>query len=399
MKNVFEPKKYQSCLDYIGKSWDKIIYENSEDKGTIIGLPNQYISPCSDWFAGDMFYWDSYFIILGLTDAGQVSLAKGIVDNFVYLYSRFGIIPSRNRFFNLGISQPPLLTSMALEVYEKTGDKAWLNAVALVAEKELTEYWTSKIGVTEHLTKTGLSRYCDHYILHQTAEQESGWDMTSRFGEKALDYIPVDLNSFLYKYEADLSKIYNILEQKKISIAWAAKAAKRKELIYQFCWSKRRGFFYDYNSRVGWRSLNDSLAGFVPLWAGLVNENDVKKIRSKLRKFEYPGGLVTTEKPRTLKKTFQWDYPNGWAPLQWLVIRGLLNYNCHEDAHRIGKKWLDLNQKVFESTGHFWERYDVVRSKVPNNERYPVQTGFGWTNGVFVRLVNELERLDGRLDR
>lgn len=390
MKNDFSPEKYQKCLNHIRDSWVQITFENKKDSGTIIGLPNKYISPCSEWFAGEMFYWDSYFIILGLVDSGKVGLAKGIVDNFVYLYERFGIIPSRNRFFNLGISQPPFLTSMALEVYEKTNDRSWLLRVAKIAEKELTEYWVDK----HHATDSGLSRYCDHYILDQTAEQESGWDMTSRFGERCLNYLPVDLNSFLYKYEADLEKIYTILGDKKTATKWQKRVDKRKKLIYKYCWSKRRGFFFDYNMNTGWRSLNHTLAGFVPLWAGLVDEKDAKTIRKSLKKFEYRGGLATTEKPLALKKTFQWDYPNGWAPLQWLVVRGLLNYGFDEDAHRIGQKWLDLNTSIFEKTNHFWERYDVVKGTVAKNERYPLQVGFGWTDGVFVRLVNVLSKIE-----
>jgi len=389
MQEVFESEKYRETLDYIRRSWSKITFENKVDNGTQIGLPNKYISPSSEWFAGDMFYWDSYFIILGLVDTGQVNLARGIVDNFVYLYKRFGIIPSRNRFFNLGISQPPLLTSMALEVFDKTGDQEWLLNVAKVAELELSEYWADK----HHATETDLARYCDHYILDQTAEQESGWDMTSRFSERCLNYIPVDLNSFLYKYEADLAKIYEIVGDKKLSKHWERAASNRKALIYKYCWSKRRGYFFDYNVTRGWRSLNYSLAGFVPMWAGLVEPKDAVRVCRHLKRFEYRGGLATTEKPITPKKIYQWDYPNGWSPLQWLVVKGLLDYNYQKDALRVGVKWLNLNTKVFEETGHLWERYDVVRAVVPKNERYPLQVGFGWTDGVYVRLVTELSRL------
>ncbi|MCH8020390.1 hypothetical protein IH785_11060 [candidate division KSB1 bacterium] len=78
---------------------------------------------------------------------------------------------------------------------------------------ELKNYW---MGTKKeiHLMFQGLSRYCDHYITHYTAEHESGWDMTSRFNERCLDYLPIDLNSCLYKYEIDLAETYNILNDK-----------------------------------------------------------------------------------------------------------------------------------------------------------------------------------------
>src|SRR5690606_16814488 len=106
-----------------------ITYYHPKDKAIHLGLPNKYLAPNNEIFKFDMFYWDSYFTILGLVKDGQVKLAKGMVDNFVYLWDRFGIIPMRNRYYNLGTSQIPFLTSMAFEVYEHTHDKVWLARV------------------------------------------------------------------------------------------------------------------------------------------------------------------------------------------------------------------------------------------------------------------------------
>lgn len=383
-------KKYKDCLEYIENYWNKLTFSLPRNKGIHIGLPNPFVSPTGEGiFVNDQFYWDSYFIILGLVECGKISLAKGMVDNLIYLWKKFGIIPSRNRFYNLGISQPPFLTSMIMEVFQVTRDKKWLEKAAKTAEEELKNYWMSTDKAERHLVYRGLSRYCDHYITHLTAEHESGWDMTSRFKEQCLNYLPVDLNSCLYKYEIDLAEIYKILNKKTKEKYYLDQANKRKESMIELMWNEKKGFFFDYNYQQKKQSNFYSLAGFYPLWAKLVSESQAEKMKSNLSLFEYKGGLANTQKNGLAKEFKQWDYPNGWANQQWIVIKGLLNYGFKEDAKRLAEKWLDMNKAVFHRTGVFWEKYNVVEADIGKEERYPNQTGFGWTNAVFVKLIKE----------
>jgi alpha,alpha-trehalase len=86
----------------------------------------------------------------------------------------------------------------------------------------------------------------------------------------------------------------------------------------------------------------------------------------------------------------QWAYPNGWAPLQLMVIKGLERYGYHADARRIALKWLKNNNDWFIRHGHFLEKYNVAQpSKPPMKGLYPSQTGFGWTNAVFEKLCRD----------
>ncbi|MEW5896640.1 MAG: trehalase family glycosidase [Nanoarchaeota archaeon] len=380
---------YEQCLTYIENYWKEITFSLPKNKNIHIRLPNPFVSPNSNVFKNDQFYWDSYFIILGLIESGKVSLAKGMVDNLVYLYKRFGIIPSRNRFYNLGISQPPFLASMIMEVFNISKDITWLSGVAKIAEDELKNYWMNGNKEGKHLVYKGLSRYCDHFITHLTAEHESGWDMTSRFNEHCLDYLPVDLNSCLYKYEMDVAEMYKILGYGLKEKYYLSQAGKRRETMTELMWNNKKGFFFDYNYKFKKQADFYSIAGFYPLWAKLVLDSQAKKIQGNLEKFEYKGGLANTQRTGLSGEFKQHDYPNGWAHQQWIVIKGLLNYGFTEDAKRLAEKWLELNKKVFLKTGKFWEKYNVVSSNVGKAERYPAQTGFGWTNAIFVKLVKE----------
>lgn len=384
-------KKYKKCLEYIKKNQKELLCFIDRDNGCHLSLPHPFISPSAkrNHFGKDQFYWDSYFIILGLLEMGEIELARGIVDNFVYLYKKFGIIPARNRHYNLGMSQPPFLTSMALEIFEKTKNYEWLESVAQIAEKELKEYWMDPRKI--HKAYKNLSRYCDHWHTHLTAEHESGWDMTSRFHERCMDYLPIDLNCLLYKYEIDLAHIFKLGKRKKKATKYLHNAKKRKELINKLMWNEEKGFYFDYDYRAKQQSSFFSIAGFYPLWAGIANKKQARKLKDNLKLFEYDGGVVNTQKEDLSPLFKQWDYPNGWPNQQWIVIKGLLNYGFRNDARRIAKKWLDMNAEVLEKTGVLWEKYNVVKVSKGKCGRYPTQKGFGWTNGVFIKLLKEFK--------
>jgi alpha,alpha-trehalase len=98
------------------------------------------------------------------------------------------------------------------------------------------------------------------------------------------------------------------------------------------------------------------------------------------------GGLITT-----LEETGQqWDAPNGWAPLQWVVIEGLRNYGHHALADEIKKRWVGVNLSVFKEKSKMVEKYDVAGDGgLGGGGEYPLQDGFGWTNGVLATLLDE----------
>jgi len=384
--------KYAECLRYIKFYWDKITFSHPKDKGKHLGIPNKFVSPNSDIFRYDQFYWDSYFIILGLVKSKKIRLAKGMVENFIFLLNKFGIVPMRNRYYNLGTSQIPFLTSMAWEIFEVTKDKVWLMKVMKAAEKELAVYWMNKELTETHIVYNGLSRYCDHYITHLGAEHESGWDMTSRFHDRCLDYLPVDLNSCLYKYETDIAKGYELNGKRSEARKFSEMADKRKKEIFELMWSDKQKFFCDYNYLLKQQSPFLSVAGFYPLWAEMATAEQAALIREHvLPVFEYDGGITNTQSAGLSPDRKQHDHPNCWPHQQWIVVKGLLNYGFREDAERISKKWLDMNLKVFLETGKFWEKHNVLNCdiNVYNSDRYTLQSGFGWTNAVFVRLVCE----------
>lgn len=395
------PSDYQRYVEIIDCLWDDFVNFNPDDdeRARYIGLPRPYVSPTpahAGVFRGMQYYWDSYFTLLGLVRRGRIELARDMVDNFVYLFRRYGVIPAANRLYLTGMSQPPFLTSMIREVYERTADRAWLQEVIQAAEAEYRTYWMkprTEQGplpyIYHYLPEHGLNRYCDALLFHVTAEDESGWDLTWRFEERCLDVLPIDLNALLYRYELDFAAVWRELGEAHRASQWEAAAARRKAHIDELMWDEATGFYYDYDYVQYGRLPIRTLAGFTPLWAKLASREQAERVVAEaLPRFEHSGGLANTE-PIERVPYKQWDYPNGWPNLQWLTLKGLANYGFQEQVGRLARKWLELNIQLYEQTGQFWEKYDVVARDVGQDGHYPTQSGFGWTLGVFVASVED----------
>jgi len=385
----------KDCLLYIKSYWKKITFEHPVDEGIHLGLPNKFIAPNNEIYKKDQFYWDTYFVILGLVrEKSKIKLAAGMVDNLLFQFKRFRIMPMRNRYYNIGVSQVPFLTSMAFEIFDVTQDRRWLKRVMLTAEKELSKYWMNEQLTEKHIIYQGLSRYCDHYITHLGAEHESGWDMTSRFHDRCLDYLPVDLNACLYKYETDLSRAAAMFGDLKKASYYAANADRRKETMNELMWNEKAHCYFDYNKNRKQQNLFYSVAAFYPLWAGMASEGQASGVvKTLLGLLEFEGGMSNTQSNNLSEDVKQHDHPNGWAHQHYIVVKGLLNYGFQNEAERIAKKWVDINVKVFAESGKFWEKYNVVSCTpgVFNPDRYPTQSGFAWTNAIFLRFVKDFK--------
>jgi alpha,alpha-trehalase len=395
-----KPEDVAEARSYIKDYWKKLERFHPKDDDSLLGLPNPYLVPAyeegHEFDFNELYYWDSYFMVQGMLDEEHKQLVLGILDDLTSLFKRFGIIPNASRTYLMGRSQPPFLTTFIWDIYTAydPGDK-WLKTNMAIAEAEYQSVWMGTNKPHARQVYRGLSRYYDINLLNDLAEAESGWDMTPRFGRKALHYTPVDLNSLLYKYEMDLAKFYRHIKDVRSAAKWEVAAEHRKATMDELMWSNLRGQYYDYNYAKEKRGTVSSLAGFYPLWTGMADKKQAAQMVKALRRFENRGGLATTDVQQLSQFVpgaipTQWAYPNGWAPLHFLIIQGLLRYGYRDDAKRIAMKWLKTNLSWFNNHGVFLEKYNVTNpDKPPAKGVYPSQTGFGWTNAIFERLCSD----------
>lgn len=385
--------------EYINSYWPKLTRHNKTDDDSLIGLPNPYLVPAyevgHEFDFNELYYWDSYFMVQGIMDQDHKELVIGILEDLLFMFEKFNIIPNGSRTYLMGRSQPPFLSSFILEVYKTYKmDKQWLARAIGIAQDEYQRVWTGLSKPNARQVYEGLSRYYDINYIHDLAEAESGWDMNPRFGRKCLNYLPIDLNSLLYKYERDFVYAERLLGNEDNAVKWEQASHKRKMTVNELMWSELRGMYYDYNYIKEHRGSVSSLAAFYPMWAGIASEKQAARLVNSLKKFDEKGGLATTDQqfgqmvPGSVPT--QWAHPNGWAPLHLIVIRGLQKYGYHKEARRIALKWINTNLEWFNKNGVFLEKYNVVQpGKPPSKGFYPSQTGFGWTNSIFETLCKE----------
>ncbi len=437
-------KEYEDCLEYISSYWKKIIRVPAKQKinNNFLDIPHHFITPNDKKFSY-IFYWDTFFIFRGLMGTRREWVMKEMVENFAYLFDKYGIIPNFNSHASVGRSQPPFLTSMIFDVYKTFnngnhsrskmravgdlilkpastfGHLKWLKDKMEIARKEYDNVWNNSDLYNHFIPKYQLNRYGDRDVGYAySSELESGWDFTSRFYNRCHDFLPVDLNCYLYKYEKDFEMTATISGDKKEELFWAEKAEKRKKAINKLMWSEEEGFYFDYGYAHRRQSDFFALSGFVPMWVGIANLEQAKRMVKKLPSFETDYGLAITSKEslapkvnlakiplryriaiKEVLKPKQWDFPNIWPPLEYLTVIGLLRYGFIEDAKRIIINSLNAHARIFRSYGTFFERIDGSKGDKPKIDyHYLMQSGFGWTNAIFVRYIKILQAIENGED-
>lgn len=444
--------------------------------GKLAGVP--YVVPGGRF--NELYCWDSYFITLGLLQDGRTDLARGMADNLLYEVRYYGKIPNANRTYYLTRSQPPFLTSIIRAVYESgAADKSWLASALKTALTEYRNVWLGR----DRLVKIGpyeLSRYYDsgngpcpevqpggydeqiqpwlslanshhagapltafrflneylycgefadlkadgmtlsQFFVNDRAVRESGHDTTHRFDDRTADYVPVDLNSLLYKYEADFAGLIDnefggdlpaLGEKYRYAKSWRQRAAARKTAMTALMWDGQQGYFFDYDFVNRRRSTYISATGLWPLWAKMLdakNTGDMDRAKRvaafACEKLEQFGGLSATARQSVesahRQDPRQWDYPYGWAPHQMLAWQAFKNYGLDAEAGRLAYRWLYcIARNAHDYNGVIPEKYNVVTGShevfveygnVGTKFSYIATEGFGWMNASFEVGMNVL---------
>jgi alpha,alpha-trehalase len=429
-KNSFLSINYQSDTSksieqHLEDLWEILMRNPAKAKGSMIKLPFPYIVPGGRF--QEMYYWDSYFTILGLQTSRRINLIENIADNFAHLIDQFGYIPNGNRTYFLGRSQPPFFSLIVEVLREEKGDGI-LSKYLPILEKEYEFWMQGKDQVsTQNPTHKRvvflrdfyyLNRYWDEYdtprpesyredvelskslsnppegfFRHIRAAAESGWDFSSRWFEDGqnmstihtTDILPVDLNCLLFNLEKTIFRAYLLTNNKKKTDKYFTLMNLRERAIKKYFFSPEKSYYFDYDFVT--KKLSDvySLAGVFPLFFSITKILQARKMVEVIEEnFLKKGGLITT-----INNTKQqWDAPNGWAPLQYITYKGLMKYGFFDLANTIKSRWMQTNEKVYAETGKMTEKYNVETPNIKaGGGEYPNQDGFGWTNGVYLKFL------------
>ncbi len=119
----------------------------------LLPLPYPYMVPGGRF--REMYYWDSYFTMLGLMESGDTTAVENMIDNFAFLINNYGHIPNGNRSYYLSRSQPPFFALMIDLLAKAKGMIKFMQSIERSLQKEY-DYWMK--GSDTQAARTGFSR-------------------------------------------------------------------------------------------------------------------------------------------------------------------------------------------------------------------------------------------------
>ncbi|KAL5719054.1 alpha,alpha-trehalase [Ranunculus cassubicifolius] len=406
---------------------------------TLLPLPEPMIIPGSRFI--EIYYWDSYWVIRGLLVSKMYETAKSIVYNLISLIDEYGFVLNGARAYYSNRSQPPLLSSMVSDIYNRTQDSDLVKK-ALPALLKEHQFWNSGIHKVIIQDVNGsnhtLSRYFamwnkprpetstidiesasklnesekQHFYRELASTAESGWDFSTRWMRNGSDLttlattsiLPVDLNAYMLKMELDIAFLARTMGENSTSDQFLSASEDRRKAMNSIFWNDKKGQWLDYwlDSNAckdihKWEARNQNqntfASNFVPVWVQLFQTGNItiENVMESLRN----SGLVCAAGIATslTNSGQQWDFPNGWAPLQHMIVEGLARSGSKDArimAEDIAVKWLKTNYVAYKNTTTMHEKYDVEScGSIGGGGEYHPQTGFGWTNGVALAFLEE----------
>ena len=426
----YVPPAGQSLREHIDDLWP--VLTRTTDKASnkwdsLLPLPKPYVVPGGRF--REVYYWDSYFTMLGLAESDHWDKISDMVDNFAYEIDTFGHIPNGNRSYYLSRSQPPFFSLMvellathdsdALKKYRPQMEKEyayWMDGVDALqpgqANKRvvklddgavLNRYWDDRDTPRPeswlddvNTAKSNPNRPATEIYRDLRSAAASGWDFSSRWMDdpqklgtiRTTSIVPVDLNALMFKME----KLLALASQESGDATSASKyetlATARQKAIESHLWNDKEGWYADYDLKSKKVRNQLTAAALFPLYVKAAAQDRAEKVAaatsSRLLK---PGGIATT----TVNSGQQWDAPNGWAPLQWVAAEGLQNYGQEKVSMDVTWRFLKNVQHTYDREKKLVEKYDVSTTGTGGGGgEYPLQDGFGWSNGVTLKMLDRV---------
>eukprot|EP00891_Asterochloris_glomerata_P003247 jgi/Astpho2/3247/e_gw1.00052.22.1_t len=440
LPNVTDPGVRSWALA-VNKLWQDLVREVNE---TVEAQPDQHsllYLPYPTGVPGDRFrqlyYWDSYWVLQGLLVCGMTETATSQVRDLMTLLQDYGHVPNGARRYYLNRSQPPLLSQMVSLVYNANPDISLLqDALPLLQDEH--DYWTSAPKGLQVAGPDGevysLSRYYANWTLPRpesytedvqsaagmspdaqarlwrdlASGAESGQDFSSRWFTdptnistiRTTQIIPAELNAYLFQMENNIARFAEILGENETAAAFTDAAHQRQEAVNTLMYDEASGHWRDLiieddsasPVQVSQRDTGiEYISDYIPLWVGMAGPGSEQAANVTQAFFE--SGLINVAgcTISTFNSSQQWDFPSSWPPTEWMMITALQNYGGDPgqvQARNMAQVYLDSMYQGFQTSGHMIEKYNALAPGLAGyGGEYTTQTGFGWSNGVALELL------------
>ncbi|GJK70758.1 alpha,alpha-trehalase [Citrobacter freundii] len=424
----YVPPAGQSLREHIDGLWPVLTRSttDAEKWDSLLPLPEPYVVPGGRF--REIYYWDSYFTMLGLAESNHWDKVSDMVANFAYEIDSWGHIPNGNRTYYLSRSQPPFFAFMVELLAQHDGNDAlkkylpqmlkeysyWMEGVETLQPGQqnkrvvklddgtiLNRYWDDRdtprpeSWVEDIATaKSNPNRPATEIYRDLRSAAASGWDFSSRWMDnpnqlgtlRTTSIVPVDLNALMYKMEKMIALASKAAGDDAKAAQYDGFANVRQKGIEKYLWNDKEGWYADYDLKSHKVRNQLTAAALFPLYVNAAAKDRASKVATATQAhLLQPGGLATT----SVKSGQQWDAPNGWAPLQWVAASGLQNYGQDNVAMDVTWRFLTNVQHTYDREKKLVEKYDVSTTGTGGGGgEYPLQDGFGWTNGVTLKMLD-----------
>lgn len=424
----YVPPAGQSLREHIDGLWPVLTRSTTtaEKWDSLLPLPEPYVVPGGRF--REIYYWDSYFTMLGLAESNHWDKVSDMVANFAYEIDSWGHIPNGNRTYYLSRSQPPFFAFMVELLAQHDGNDAlkkylpqmlkeysyWMEGIETLQPGQqnkrvvklddgtiLNRYWDERDSprpeswVEDIATaKSNPNRPATEIYRDLRSAAASGWDFSSRWMDnpnqlgtlRTTSIVPVDLNALMYKMEKMIALASKAAGDDAKAAQYDGFANARQKGIEKYLWNDKEGWYADYDLKSHKVRNQLTAAALFPLYVKAAAKGRASKVATATQAhLLQPGGLATT----SVKSGQQWDAPNGWAPLQWVAASGLQNYGQDTVAMDVTWRFLTNVQHTYDREKKLVEKYDVSTTGTGGGGgEYPLQDGFGWTNGVTLKMLD-----------
>jgi len=236
----------------------------------------------------------------------------------------------------------------------------------------------------------------DHFYSNIIAGAESGEDFSTKWFTEGSgltsistsSFLPVGLNSILYKFEANMVYFYEQLGMTP-PVDYGTAMLRRRAAMDEYLWNEEDFQWHDFCLNNGSQIIRSYPSNWLPIWAGAYNANYSIQLYNSFvnSNLVQVGGILTT----LYNSSQQWDSPNAWAPYQSFLAQALLYLGTPQSiqlAKTIASRWVNATYIGYQNTQMMHEKYNAFIPGAPGQGgEYPPQIGFGWTNGVSLEFL------------
>ncbi|EIE21836.1 glycoside hydrolase [Coccomyxa subellipsoidea C-169] len=406
--------------------------QEQPERHTLLPLPGYFFIPGQRF--RELYYWDTYWVVKGLLVSQMPASAETVVKNLLHLLQEHGHVPNGSRSYYLNRSQPPLLSSMVSLIYEAKRDTLFL-LEAFEALQQEYKYWNQPPKAVRLVGPNGSTVSLSRYYANTTQPRpesyredvataallggskteaeglfrdiasaaESGWDFSSRWmadgrslaSLQTTRVIPADLNAFLFKFEFDMARFAEILGKPSLQEMYSSASESRRSAMNALMWHESSACWKDLILDRQPPATGVFASSYIPLWTGVAAPGSEQATRC-LNSLQASGLMQRGGIATSLSETGQqWDGRNAWPPLQAMLIEaaeavGRAQMRASPDGRLLAQAWLETCFAAWRKHRQMFEKYDASKPGDPGGDgEYPVQAGFGWTNGVALSLLQD----------